>query len=188
MGRAIERAGGVAAVLLALSLSLASAQTFPTFDPKLPVASISQDRLFSESAFGRAALSDQAARAEALASENRRIEQELEAEELSLTELRKTTDPDEFRKMATAFDTKVNEIRAAQNAKLTELTTSLESARLDFFNRSLPVLLTLMEERGIQFILQEQAILLAAAQGDITDEAIARINLFFASQPPADKP
>ena len=52
-----------------------------------------------------------------LATENRRIEADLEAEEQELTELRNTLPAGEFRLLADAFDAKVQETRAAQAAK-----------------------------------------------------------------------
>jgi hypothetical protein len=81
-----------------------------------------------------------------LAAENRRIEAALTEEELALTELRATTEPDAFREMADAFDTRVEAIRAAQEAKARALTAQADSAQVQFFERVAPILLDIVRD------------------------------------------
>ena len=69
------------------------------------------DRLFSETLLGQRINREYLAEREKLIARNRKIEAELEAEELSLTELRAEKTPEEFRDLADAFDAKVQEIR-----------------------------------------------------------------------------
>lgn len=72
---------------------------------------IDQERLFSESQLGAAALSEIEAAALELAAENRRIEAELLAEEQALTEQRGEVTPAAFSDLADAFDAKVQRLR-----------------------------------------------------------------------------
>lgn len=175
-----QRAGicGVLALIgsLFLSAGSVSGQGFPVYRDSLPVASLNSDRLFSESMAGKAILDVSREKSNALRDENRRIESELQQEERELTEKRKTMAPDTFRELADAFDKKVVEIRQTQNAKATALGQELDTARREFTVRVRPILQALMEERGIVFILNEQAVALALSSGDITDEAVARVD------------
>lgn len=152
------------------------AQSFPVFQEDLKVASINQDRLFRESQYGLAILAELDATSAELAADNRNIEEALRAEELELTELRKTETPEAFRARAVAFDAKVKRTRAQQEQKLTDIRQSLEQARTDFFAQVAPVLEQLMREKGLVFILDSKAILVSLSDGDITDEAIALAN------------
>jgi Skp family chaperone for outer membrane proteins len=154
----------------------AGAQGFPVYKESLPVASLNSERLFSESLAGKKILDDARDKSTEIAAENRKIEAELEQEERDLTEKRKSLPADEFRKLADAFDKKVVSIRREQNAKATELSQQLDASRRAFSDRVRPVLQKLMQEKGIIFILDEKAIALAAGSGDITDEALRRVD------------
>lgn len=167
-------------LILALSAILpagpATAQGFPVYRESLPVASLNSDRLFAESLAGKAILEESRAKSMALGEENRRKEAELEQEERDLTEKRRTLPAEEFQKLADAFDEKVVRIRRTQNAKAAALSQELEAARREFTNRVRPILLDLMREKGIVFVLNEQAIALAVRSGDITDDALQRVD------------
>jgi Skp family chaperone for outer membrane proteins len=152
------------------------AQTYPTSDQFLPVATIDQERLFSESRFGKAFNTTFQKNASNLAEENRRIEKELADEEVDLTQKRKELSNVEFRKLADVFNNKVEIIRRDQAQKLNTLNSSRIQAQLDFFTRAKPVIVELMQERGIQFILNDQAIFMSGGSGDITNNAIERID------------
>ncbi len=161
---------------LLLSAGNAGAQGFPVYRESLPVASLNSDRLFSESLAGKAILDASRQKSTALSEENRRIEAELEQEERDLTKKRKTLPAEEFRILADAFDVKVEAIRSTQNGKATALAQELDAARREFSNRVRPVLQELMGDRGIIFVLNEQAIALAVSSGDITDQALQRVD------------
>ena len=76
------------AVLLGLHIPVAAAaQYFPTADQFLSVATIDQDRLFSDSLFGKAFSKDFIKNTNTLAEENRRIEKELTAKGISIREI-----------------------------------------------------------------------------------------------------
>jgi len=168
--------------------TLALAQTFPTSDTLSPVATINQDRLFSDSAYGKSFNAKFQKDANDLAEENRRIEQDLIDEEMQLTQTRKELPNAEFRKLADAFNEKVERIRTEQATKTNELNATRIQARRAFVRLAQPIIIELMQERGIQFILNDQAIFMATSDGDITEAAIALIDArLSAAQPSQDQ-
>ncbi len=165
---------GLAFGALLLGLTQAVAQTAPVAAD--PVLTIDQERLFAGSAFGRAALARQDADEASLVAENRKIESALEEEERNLTAQRETLPVDEFRKLAAEFDTKVEEIRAAQDAKSRNLTQQRDAERQRFLQAAVPVIGQLMRDMGAVAILDKQAIFLSFERIDITDAAIVRLD------------
>lgn len=141
-----------------------------------PILTIDRDRLFSESAFGQRVNREIEATSNAMAAESRRIESDLEEEERQLTEKRKTMEPDAFRELAKAFDEKVQALRKDRDSAEANLRKQIEQAQADFFEKVGPILGTIVREHGAVLIVDRRAILLAAADVDITDEAIARID------------
>ena len=121
-------------VSLALGLALAGAAPAIAQESVRPgvvqsaILTVEFDRLFAESAYGQRVsemLDEQGA---SIAAENRRIEADLTAEERDLTEKRSTLDPVEFRKLAEAFDEKVQALRREQDAKARALGNLSEEA------------------------------------------------------------
>jgi Skp family chaperone for outer membrane proteins len=141
-----------------------------------PVLTIDPDRLFADSEYGKRVERELEDQARALAAQNRKIEAELSAEEKKLTEERPKLPPEQFRKLADAFDTKVQRIRKEQDAKNKALGTRREEERRKFLRLVLPILASLIRENGAVAILNRQAIFLSFNGIDITDRAIARIN------------
>jgi Skp family chaperone for outer membrane proteins len=166
----------LAALLLGQWLGVAQgvAQTVPAAGD--PVLTIDQERLFSGSAYGRAALARQDEDEAALVAENRKIEAALEEEERGLTAQRATLPAAEFRSIATAFDKKVEEIRSAQDAKSRALTQQRDAERKQFLQAAVPIIGDLMRDMGAVAILDKQAIFLSFERIDITDAAIARLD------------
>jgi Skp family chaperone for outer membrane proteins len=164
------------ALLLGQGLGLAqgTAQTVPVVPD--PVLTIDQERIFSGSAYGRAALARQDADEAALVAENRKIEAALEEEERGLTARRATLPAAEFRSIAAAFDKKVEEIRSAQDAKSRALTQQRDAERQRFLQVAVPVIGDLMRDMGAVAILDKQAIFLSFERIDITDAAIVRLD------------
>ena len=150
--------------------------------PELPAAAainvltLDQERLFQESDFGRQTMADYDRQAAALAGENRRKENELEGEERALTQRRGLLAPEEFAKLAQAFDARVVEIRVVQDAKTQELARWLDQRRALFFSQVLPVLTDVLAEKGAVAILQSDAVLIALNAADVTPLAIERAN------------
>jgi Skp family chaperone for outer membrane proteins len=165
----------------------AFAQSYPTYDQFLPVATINQDRLFSTSQFGQSFNQKFQSDANVLAEENRRIEKELAIEESDLTQKRKELENVEFRKLASVFNEKVEAIRRDQSQKLNDLNASRIQAQRAFFLQAKPIIIDLMEERGIQYILNDQAIFMSGNSGDITDTAVQRIDQILGSALPTEQ-
>lgn len=167
--------------VLALGLALALALPFAAGAQTLgrlvsPILTIDRDRLFSDSAFGQRVNRELEAASSAMAAETRRIEAALEEEERLLTEQRATLEAEAFRELARAFDEKVQALRRERETAEENLRRQIETAQGEFFDRIGPILGALVRERGAVLIVDRRAILLAAADVDITEEAIARID------------
>lgn len=152
--------------------------------PATPIVTLDQDRFFKDSAYGKAALARAETDASALSAENRKLEAALEAEEQDLTARRAALKPGEFAPLAAAFDTKVEEIRSAQDAKSRAITRRLEENRQHFFESAVPVLADLLRDTGAVAILADNAIILSLSALDITDEAVARMDVAMPDLPP----
>ena len=168
---------GILALCIAMQSPIAAvAQTYPTADQFSSVATLNQDRLFSNSQFGLSFNKKLQEDTNLLAEENRRIEKELEDEENNLTQKRKELSNVEFRKLAASFNEKVEAIRRDQTQKLNDLNTRRIQTQRNFFVQVKPIIIELMQERGIEFILNDQAIFMSAGAGDITESVIERID------------
>ena len=150
-------------------------------DPASTILTLDQDRLFLESAHGRASIEREDAAMRALEEENKRIEAELVAEEQALTEQRKTLAAEEFAARAEAFDQKVERIRDAQDSKARDLTRGREADRQEFLRVAVPVLGELLNEKGAVAIIDKSALILSLSAIDVTDEAIARVDAVLAA-------
>ena len=149
----------------------------PALSQQVPqVLTLDQDRMFADSMFGRAITARIEAAAQNLASENRRIEAELEAEERELTDQRPTMEPAAFRALGTAFDAKAERLREEQAAKGRALSRDRDEQRQRFLQAAVPVLADLMGEMGALVILDQAAIVLSFDRIDVTDAAIARLD------------
>ncbi|PKP84214.1 MAG: outer membrane chaperone Skp [Alphaproteobacteria bacterium HGW-Alphaproteobacteria-2] len=173
------------ALVLALALGTVAAPVAAQQPQGLPIATLDQERLFAESAFGKRLRAEVEARARELATENRSIEAELTAEERALTERRTVLEPEEFRALAEAFDSKVIAIREAQDRKARDLDSYAENERQRFFGLVLPILVEMMREGGVAVIIEERAIVLSTGAIDLTSAAMTRIDaLIGAGDPP----
>ena len=172
----------LASWLLALALGFGAAgapnaQELSQFSS--PVLTLDQERLFNESLIAARVVAGIESRSLDLAAENRRIEAELVAEELDLTERRPTLALADFRALADAFDAKVQTIREEQDAKALELQRQQDEIRQGFLNQITPVLAEIVRDRGAVVVLDRRSVFLSAESIDITDEAITRINAVF---------
>jgi Skp family chaperone for outer membrane proteins len=153
--------------------------------PMSLVLTLNQERLFRESLWGKAALQRAEAEAQALAAENRRIEDALEAEERSLTDRRATMEPAAFAAVAAEFDTRVEAIRAAQDGKSRTLTRQLDEDRQAFFTAATPILGQILRDTGAVAILADTSVVLSLSAIDVTDDAIARMDAAMTAPAPA---
>lgn len=169
-GRAIVCAFAVA-LAAAPSLIYAQEQTVQS-----AVLTIDPERLFADSRFGKASIARLESAQNALLAENKNLEAALEAEEKALTERRPTLPAADFRKLADAFDTKAEEIRAARLAKSRNLTAQRDEDRQKFLTAIVPVLGDMMGEMGAVVILDKKTVFLSFERVDVTDRAITQIN------------
>ncbi|GHF56036.1 OmpH family outer membrane protein [Seohaeicola zhoushanensis] len=167
---------GLRALMLAVALAAVPVSAQQLGLAQGEILTISSDRLFSESAFGKRIQNEIEVEGQALASENRKMEAELTAEERDLTDKRKGMAPEEFRKLADAFNEKVQVIRKTQDTKARALAQKGDAARKQFFEAARPVLAELMQEAGAGVILERSSVFLSANSTDITDIAIERID------------
>jgi Skp family chaperone for outer membrane proteins len=137
---------------------------------------LDDEQLFTGSKFGKAVLARQEAEAQALIAENRKIEAALEAEEKDLTARRAAMTNAEFAPLSEAFNTKVEGIRQAQDAKSRELTRAFEDEKLRFFEAVRPALAQIMKERGAVAIIDKRAVFVGFENVDITKAAIALLD------------
>lgn len=141
-----------------------------------PILIVDQEQLFLKSDYGKKILEKLEADAAALAAENREIEASLQAEEQDLTAKRATLPAEDFRAMAAAFDEKVVQIRATQDAKTRELLRLRERAPQQFLQDIRPLLIQLAREKGAQVVLEADSVVFGSGQIDITAAMIERIN------------
>jgi len=165
-------AAALGAVLLALVPLPAAAQG----PAPLAVATLDQEALFLQSAFGRRVTRELERDRDALTAENRAIEADLIDEERALIDRRAELPPAEFAPLAEAFDTKVERIRREQDRKGRALQVQFEQARQRFLSEIGPVLTDLLRARGAQVLLDRAAVLIAVEGVDITAAAIAAID------------
>ena len=157
-------------------------QGFPLFDQQQAtgVGVLDPERLFNESSFGQTFIKQFDEMASALNDENREIEAALEAEELELTRLRATEDPDVFAELAKQFDEKANRIRAERRQKVQDIVDFRAEAQQTFLQQVGPVLIQLMRENQISVIIDRDNVVLSLSNLDLTDQAIERIDQAFA--------
>lgn len=141
-----------------------------------PIMVLNQERLLSQSLYGRRIQREVEAAGVALSAENRQIEARLTEEELALTERRATMTPEAFRPIAQEFDSRVNGIRSAQEAKSRALQQQADAAQQAFFEIAFPILVEVLRDRGASILMDHRAVLLSADGIDITEEAIALID------------
>ncbi len=137
---------------------------------------VDQERLFTESAFGKRVAAELDRRSRALAAENRSIEAGLVAEEQALTDERPSLPADQFRKKADDFDAKVQAIRGEQDQKAKELGSFREGEQKRFASELGSILSEIARDRGALAVMDRRVMLISADQIDITDDAIALVD------------
>ena len=141
-----------------------------------PVLTLDWETLYDQSQWGIRVRREIAAASRALNAENNRIADDLVAEERALTDRRPAMDPKAFRLEADAFDTRATEIRAAQKAKAQAIQTQLEQERQAFIQSVVPVLDTMLTERGAVVVLDRRAIIRGLANIDVTEDLVTLID------------
>lgn len=173
------RAGFLVLALLAGAGGVCGAQEVPPAAAELlqtPILTIDQDRLFGATLWGKRVAGRIEAASADLATENRRIEAELTAEEKALTDERPTLAAEQFRKLADDFDARVTEFRRSQDGKARAIGRIHDAEQQAFFKAALPVMAKVLRSHGAIVVLDDRAIFLSADSIDATDEMIARID------------
>ena len=166
----------LALVLCAVLVAGMPAQAQQQGGTPLPVLTLDQERLYETTLFGQRMQRELNAARNDLIAENSRLQSELEAEEARLTEQRGEMEVEAFRELADAFDERVTEIRAEQEAKTRALQRRQERAQQSFFQAIAPVVQEVVREKGALAILDARAIILASDEIDVTDEVRAKVD------------
>ncbi|MDA5094878.1 OmpH family outer membrane protein [Aliiroseovarius sp. KMU-50] len=153
-----------------------TSQVGPTNNSRSPVLTVDRDRLFTGSLFGKRVLAEVEEERARLATEARKVDAALAAEEKDLTEQRKQLSSEEFRALADAFDAKVQALRNERPAQELAFTQMFEREQQSYFEKIGPILGDVVRERGGVVIVDRRVILLTTQNIDVTDEAIARID------------
>ena len=166
----------IVSVILLFWPGIIVAEIYPVYKNSSTIAVLDQEYLFTESIWGKEILKRVEMDVADLSAENRSIEKLLEEEELLLTEKRKIIKKIEFDKLSLAFDSKVKKIRTDQANKQRDINFFLNEKRKLFFEKITPILLSFIDELGIEVLLNKDTVALASTGSDITMVAIARIN------------
>ena len=161
---------------LALTLGLITAAPVAAQEAATQILTLDQDRLYGASLYGRALEAKSLAATQALATENRKIETDLATEEAALTTQRALVSAEAFDALATAFDQKVERIRAEQEAKAKQLSLDRDAGRKQFFDAAVPILADLMRQLGAFAILNHDAVILSFDSIDVTDRALVELD------------
>ena len=172
----MRRTLGILGLALGLMLSAPAGAQQADAPVQSDILVLDPEKLFAETNLGQRINQDYRAEREALIARNRKIEAELEAEELSLTELRAEKTPTEFRELADAFDAKVQDIRRESERAVRDLELSRDRAPVTFMRTIEPVLVQLMRDVEGAIILDVRTVLLRADVVDITNLAIQRVD------------
>ena len=144
--------------------------------PASPVLIVNVDRIYRESAAGRAI-------AEAEARLVREAEQELSARrddlsalEQELADRRDRLSPAELQERTEAFRASVGELRELRRTRGVQIQKSVAAARAALKQALQPILIDLMREWRAAVMLDARNVVLSASALDITDEAIKRLD------------
>ncbi|MGY9053933.1 MAG: OmpH family outer membrane protein [Rhodobacterales bacterium] len=151
-------------------------QIYPIYNEIPSIAVVDQEALFRKSKWGKDILNQIELLVSSLNTENETIKNNLELEELILTEKRKIVSKSEFNVMTFDFDLKVKKIRTQQADKQNNINSLLNNKRALFFKKSTPILLTLINDLGVEVLLNKDMVALASLKSDITQIAIKQID------------
>tara|TARA_R110002020_G_scaffold36409_16_gene109427 strand:- start:1349 stop:1972 length:624 start_codon:yes stop_codon:yes gene_type:complete len=141
-----------------------------------PVLTVRSEQVFLRSAYGQRIESDYKSVLDVVATENRRIEAELTAEEQDLTRKRDTMEHAEFSALAQEFDTKVREIRRERDMALAGANQTYEASRAQFWEDVRPVMVSVLADSGAAVMVERQSVIASADAIDVTDDVVARID------------
>ena len=133
-------------------------------------------RIARDTIFGQRVIEDFENAQNELVEANTTIQNDLEAEEQSLVELRKNLAPVEFRKLAVEFDEKANSIRKERAELENALFQARDESISELLKLSVPYLQEIMLSYQASIIVDRRNIVLSNPMIDITEQAIQLIN------------
>ncbi|MGY3667519.1 OmpH family outer membrane protein [Marinovum sp. KMM 9989] len=156
MARRIKGAAAQCAVALFVLGTGVTAQEQPL---RSQVLVIDFEEVFQASALGQEIQQEIEDRSRELAQEIAAIDAEMAAEEKALTVKRETLPPEDFRKLADAFDVKVQRLRDEQDEKALSLNRYQADARLRFRQAAIPIVGRMMLESGAVLVIEKRNVL-----------------------------
>ena len=145
-------------------------------DFKDKILYLNQNKVYSESIFGKNLEEIFRNESKKLKEQNRQLTQELEIEEQRLTNEREGMPPDEFKILAQSFNTRVEKVRKEQKEKSDTLKYKLEEDRKYFFNAVYPLLLEFVSKTNAIGILDSSVVIVGNSKLDVTNKVILIIN------------
>ncbi|ATG46767.1 outer membrane chaperone Skp [Celeribacter ethanolicus] len=152
-----------------------------------PVLVFDRDRVIASSAAGAALEARGEAARNALLEENKRIYDELEAEEQALADIRDSLSEAEFRARAQAFDEKVVAIRAEQDQKAQAIQTQYDDGLAGLEEEMNKALTGLARDFGAVLVFERGQVYLMSGAIDVSGLLIERLDAEEA-ETPADAP
>ncbi len=186
LGRGLRQA--LARGLLTLLLVLPGALAAQDQAPRSPVLVVDFDEVFRLSQRGQEILEEFELRSRELADEIARIDLEMAAEEKALTDKRATLSATEFRKLADAFDDKVQALRAEQDQRAQALNRDQANARLEFRQTAFPILGQLMLDAGAVLVVEKRNVLVFNDAIDVSGLTAQLLDANYAERDAADQP
>lgn len=171
MARSVALAGALAA------WAAPAAAQQATGAPPATILVIAIERVLEESVAAQNIRGQIEAARSVLRDEAAGTDQALKAEEEELVALKQTLDEDAFEVRVRAFEDRVREARRGAQEKGAALQAAIAAARSDLRRRLTPVLVAIMRDKGATVLLDETQVVLSARELDVTDEAIARLNV-----------
>ena len=145
-------------------------------DFKDKILYLNQNKVYSESNFGKNLEEMFRNESKKLKEQNRQLTKELEIEEQRLTNEREGMPPDEFKILAQSFNARVEKVRKEQKEKSDTLKYKLEKERKYFFNAVYPLLLEFVSKTNATAILDSSVVLVGNSKLDVTNKVILIIN------------
>ena len=160
--------------LIFSALLVSSVEASEDFKDK--ILYLNQNKVYSESIFGKNLEEIFRNESSKLKEQNRQLTKELEIEEQRLTNEREDMPLDEFKILAKSFNARVEKVRKEQKEKSDTLKYMLEEKRKYFFNAVYPLLLEFVAKTNATGILDSSVFLVGNSKLDVTNKVILIIN------------
>ena len=160
--------------LIFSALLVSSVEASEDFKDK--ILYLNQNKVYSESIFGKNLEEIFRNESKKLKEQNRQLTKELEIEEQRLTNEREGMPLDEFKILAKSFNARVEKVRKEQKEKGDTLKYMLEEERKYFFDAVYPLLLEFVAKTNATGILDSSVVIVGNRKLDVTNKVILIIN------------